>query len=202
MDRDSVLENYGNSLVIVASQALRELALRLTCCDPCFALTPIQYCVLENIGRARKYGEVTVGKEAPQYKEQPKTLFYYRKILLRRGLIKKQQHIVSLRSGGQNRVGLVLTLPRFHSIRRMPLESAAIKISQHLSSLPDKECDFYQLQEAIGIKRKIFRAIFPNYLKNFKVFDLPQSAKEKEPKRVVQLLKEVRIHFKFYFFFT
>lgn len=178
-------------MVIVASQKLREFSLRIPCFDPCLPLTPMQYCVLEKIGRARKYGEVTVGKEASKYRESPKTLFYYRKILLRRGLIKKQQHIISMRQTGQNRIGLVLTLPRFHFIRLMPLAIAALKINDFLLKEPDYSFDFYELQEKVGIKKKLYKAMFSNYTKYFSVHEYNDEtdAGKKVIRRKVKLVK-------------
>ncbi|XP_074598304.1 general transcription factor 3C polypeptide 1 [Brevipalpus obovatus] len=188
---DEVNQMYGDRLVIVASQRLRECALRLSSCEPGLPLTEMQYCILEKIGRTRKYGEVTVGKEASQYREQPKTLFYYRKLLLSRGLIKKQQHIITIPPSGQNRVGLVLTLPRFHSIHLMPLARAALKLSQMLMRYPDRECDYYVLQELLSLKKKLFRSIFTNYDKNFAIIDYKDEEKENEILRKIRLKKPV-----------
>ncbi len=57
------------------------------------SLTPMQWCILERIGRSRTQGEVTQGKVSLQFTgESPKTLFYHRKALLKHRLIRKQVH--------------------------------------------------------------------------------------------------------------
>jgi general transcription factor 3C polypeptide 1 len=88
---------FGESrLVLVASQQMRNEALMGPFADPLLAetLTAMQYCILERVGRSREHGEVTQGKMSLQFmKENPKTLFYHRKNLLKHGLIKKQGRI-------------------------------------------------------------------------------------------------------------
>lgn len=57
------LHRYGNKLVLVASQQLRNKALCIsTCIDKFYDLTRIQYVMLERIGRSRRMGEITQGK--------------------------------------------------------------------------------------------------------------------------------------------
>lgn len=57
------VHRYGNKLVLVASQQLRNKALCIsTCIDKFYDLTLIQYVMLERIGRSRRMGEITQGK--------------------------------------------------------------------------------------------------------------------------------------------
>ena len=54
---------YGQQLVLVASQLLRNKALCITACiDKFYDLTINQYIILERIGRSRRMGEITQGK--------------------------------------------------------------------------------------------------------------------------------------------
>ena len=63
------------------------------------SLSPMQWCILERVGRARTLGEVTQGRR--QFTgESPKTLFYHRKELLKHKLLRKQVH--HQKTGGQN----------------------------------------------------------------------------------------------------
>lgn len=57
-----VILNYGNKLVIVADQRLRDQVLRINNSDPLLELHSVQYCILERVGRCRTLGEVTFGK--------------------------------------------------------------------------------------------------------------------------------------------
>lgn len=55
-----VVRLYKNKLVIVGSEALRKNALFDIRCDPCIELVPVEYCLLEWIGRMRDAGEITL----------------------------------------------------------------------------------------------------------------------------------------------
>lgn len=95
----------GRRLVLVASQSLRARSLLAGGpeCGPLVtqAITAMQWCILERIGRSRELGEVTQGKRSLQFmKENPKTLFYHRKDLIKKGLLRKQIHYQKTR--GQN----------------------------------------------------------------------------------------------------
>ena len=49
------------------------------------SITAMQWALLERIGRSRYQGEVTQGKNSLQFtRENPKTLFYHRKHLLKK----------------------------------------------------------------------------------------------------------------------
>ena len=62
--------------------------------DPILAkkLIPIQWVILERIGRSRFHGVTTTGQESLQNfaKINAKDLFYHRKVMLRHGLVTKQ----------------------------------------------------------------------------------------------------------------
>lgn len=63
--------------------------------DPCLEFTPMHFCILERIGRARYHGEVTQGKISLHCTgEDPKSLFYYRKTLILHKLITKQVCVI------------------------------------------------------------------------------------------------------------
>ncbi|RWS06993.1 general transcription factor 3C polypeptide 1-like protein [Dinothrombium tinctorium] len=194
MTLNEVNRKYGNKFVVVAAQRLREEALRIPYVNFCLDLTPMQYCILERVGRSRYQGEVTIGKEAPNYKETPKSLFYFRKKLIRCGLIKKQTHVLHEPKTGQNRHGLLLMLPRFYSLRLTPIAVAAKKINDVLLTEPNNECDYTTLREKTGIKQKMFRHVFPSYLKNFKVHEYTDEEDEKAvTRRRVKLIKPINL---------
>ena len=79
LNLDEVEIKYDNKLIIVANQHLREKALRINFNDPLIFLRPVQYCMIERVGRCRRLGEITFGKESAKFKEPPKTLFLFSK---------------------------------------------------------------------------------------------------------------------------
>ncbi|RXG68267.1 General transcription factor 3C polypeptide 1 [Armadillidium vulgare] len=88
------VEIYGNKLVMVASQRLREKALAINAAiDKFYDLKLMQYIMLERIARSRTMGEITHGNNSLTVMKVPsKTMFYYRKRLLKLNLITKQSH--------------------------------------------------------------------------------------------------------------
>lgn len=86
-----VFFRWNHQLVLVASQTARYQALCNCDVNPNLEVTPMQYCVLERIGRSRYHGEVTQGKVSLfVLGEDPKTIFYLRKHLHKNRLITKQ----------------------------------------------------------------------------------------------------------------
>ncbi|KAK9307679.1 hypothetical protein QLX08_002085 [Tetragonisca angustula] len=84
LNLDEATKKYGQKLVIVASQSARNHALMGDEVSPILELNVTQYCFLERVGRSRYHGEVTQGKlSLSALKEDPKSLFYHRKFLLR-----------------------------------------------------------------------------------------------------------------------
>ena len=74
----------------------------------------LQWCLLERIGRARHLGDVTQGKTSltclAHKMIPPKTQYYFRKKLVARGLITKQELYQKIKN--QNVHGLLFHLPR------------------------------------------------------------------------------------------
>lgn len=78
-------------MVVVASQAARRKALLNHDVNPNLELTPLQYLIVERVGRSRYHGEITQGRDGLQLIcEDAKSLFYLRKILHKHRLITKQ----------------------------------------------------------------------------------------------------------------
>ena len=85
---------FDDTIVFVASQVEREKVVMGSNYDPILAkkLIPIQWVILERIGRSRFHGVTTTGQESLQNfaKINAKDLFYHRKVMLRHGLVTKQ----------------------------------------------------------------------------------------------------------------
>jgi general transcription factor 3C polypeptide 1 len=82
-------------LVLVASQVLRGKALLGEQFSHLLleSLGAMPWSLVERIGRSREEGEITQGKlSLAMTNESPKALFYWRKELMRLGLLRKQVH--------------------------------------------------------------------------------------------------------------
>lgn len=187
---DISVEFCLEKFVIVANQWHRNKALMGTMSDPLIELTPIQYCILERIGRQRFLGEITVGKESGKYKSTPKTLFYYRKVLFRNKLIKKKKCIVFNVRSVQNNHGLVFTLNRFFVERLTPMEINAKRIDELLNESPDHELDYEELRIKLDLKAKQFKELLANYSINFKVCET-KGEKNDLNRKSVKLIKSI-----------
>lgn len=159
---DEVIEKYGQKLVIVASQSARNYALMGCEVSPILELNIMQYCFLERVGRSRYHGEVTQGKlSLSALKEDPKSLFYYRKFLLRHKLITKQIH--HQRSGICSSNGSLLHLPRFFVERKPKIIFLAEEVIKILKSKPNYVAEYDEIKRKLQIKnaiKKLFKTPF------------------------------------------
>lgn len=107
---------YGTKLVIVANQSLRRTIL-MEDADPLLELQNVEYCILERIGRSRKLGVLTQGvmSLSNQFKMDAKSVFHYKKHMIRCGLIEKQFFYIRSQTTDQNKTGRLLHLKKFYS---------------------------------------------------------------------------------------
>lgn len=170
---------YGQKLVIVASQELREKALTDDSANPIIQLSLVHYCLLERIGRTRYLGEVTL-KKYNSVTEDAKTLFYFRKILLQHGLIRKQVYYKGKKTNfvGQN-IGTLLHLTRFYNSRKPKVIIWAEHLINYLKSKENYAADYNEVKNElnltcpikkffkISILQKVFKTDMVIYLFNF-----------------------------------
>ena len=81
------LPSYGNSLVLVASQELRERALVPLTQSPPGDINDIQYCLLEVVGCSRHYGTNRPYITNKYFKIDARSLYHHCKELRKHGLI-------------------------------------------------------------------------------------------------------------------
>lgn len=83
--------------------------------DPLLDLQNVEYCMLERIGRARKFGVLTQGNMSlgNQFQMDAKTVFHYRKHMLKYGLIEKQFFYIRSVTNEHNKTGRLLHLRKF-----------------------------------------------------------------------------------------
>ncbi|XP_037803043.1 general transcription factor 3C polypeptide 1-like [Penaeus monodon] len=167
-----VEELYGEKLVLVASQMLRNKALCiLACIDKFYDLTLTQYIILERIGRSRRMGEITQGKiSLAAMGDNPKSMFYHRKRLLKLNLITKQPH-QQKGNKGQTYNGSLLHLTRFYVERRSKFIMMIQRAVEILKLKPGYCAPYTAVKEEMGMPetscRKLFKSTeFQRYIKN------------------------------------
>ncbi|XP_047490563.1 general transcription factor 3C polypeptide 1-like isoform X2 [Penaeus chinensis] len=167
-----VEKEYGEKLVLVASQMLRNKALCISACiDKFYDLTLTQYIILERIGRSRRMGEITQGKiSLAAMGDNPKSMFYHRKRLLKLNLITKQPH-QQKGNKGQTYNGSLLHLTRFYVERRSKFIMMIQRAVEILKLKPGYCAPYTAVKEEMGMPetscRKLFKSTeFQRYIKN------------------------------------
>ncbi|KAB7499102.1 General transcription factor 3C polypeptide 1 [Armadillidium nasatum] len=147
------VEIYGNQLVMVASQHLREKALAINAAiDKFYDLKLMQYIMLERIARSRTMGEITHGNNSLTVMKVPsKTMFYYRKRLLKLNLITKQSHRQRSVKGNISSSSL-LHLTRFYVIRRSKFMMLIQKVVEKLKMKPNYVCPLLEIKAELGLQ--------------------------------------------------
>lgn len=82
-----LLSRYGDSLVLVGCQEMRERTLFPEDKAPCYDISDIQYCLLEVVGRARHHGILRTTLTSRYLKIDARSTFHHVKILKQAGLI-------------------------------------------------------------------------------------------------------------------
>ncbi|KAJ6655987.1 hypothetical protein lerEdw1_004572 [Lerista edwardsae] len=152
------LENWGEKLVIVASQALRHRTLIGWEGDPDLRLPDFSYCILERLGRARWQGELQRDLSAA-FKVDAGKLHYHRRVLDRNGLISMQSHVIRLPTGAQQH-SILLLLTRFHVDRRSKYDILMEKLSSLLSGRPGQMDTLGNIREELGLCEKTFKRLY------------------------------------------
>ncbi|TFK07415.1 hemojuvelin [Platysternon megacephalum] len=157
-------EKWGEKLVIVASQVLRYRALIGWEGDPDLKLPDFSYCILERLGRARWQGELQRDLHSGAFKVDAGKMHYHRRVLDRNGLISMQSHVIRLPSGAQQH-SILLLLNRFHVDRRSKYDILMEKLSNMLSTRPNKMETLGNLREELGLCERTFKRLY-QYMMN------------------------------------
>lgn len=197
------LEQYNESLVIVASQYLRNRSLGINGVDPAMTISDKIYAFLERVGRMRYLGLSTVGSEGSfeileKEKSTKNTItksvkakdaFYFRRSTTSKKLAKVHPFCVNVNN--TTVTGHVVFLCRFYNRTVTPLESIAIQTSAYLELQPDQESDMLSLIKHFEEhSKKAFSHLFGTYSKNFSTFyrEFPKPATGKS-KSFAQVVK-------------
>ncbi|XP_048521695.1 general transcription factor 3C polypeptide 1 [Dendroctonus ponderosae] len=119
MSLSEAFGTYKNKLVLVADEDLRRSILYEDMCDPNCELMPIEYCILERIGRARELGEMSAGTTALStcFGMDQKSIHHYIKKLNKQNLVTRQICLFSV-DCEHSRMGRLIQLRRFHSKKK------------------------------------------------------------------------------------
>ncbi|XP_006270583.1 general transcription factor 3C polypeptide 1 isoform X3 [Alligator mississippiensis] len=157
-------EQWGEKLVIVASQDLRYRALIGWEGDPDLKLPDFSYCILERLGRARWQGELQRDLHSGAFKVDAGKLHYHRRVLDKNGLISLQSHVIRLPSGAQQH-SILLLLNRFHVDRRSKYDILMEKLSSMLNARPNQMETLGNLREELGLCERTFKRLY-QYMMN------------------------------------
>lgn len=168
-----VTEKYGMSLVMVASQEQRFTALCGDELEPnsLYSLTPVNFCILERIGRSRRVGELSIGDSSLQvFNIQPKSMFYHTLCLIKLGLVKKQS-ITVYNKKGQNSLRRLFHLTRFYQQYQSKYTILTNIVATYLNKQPMKRQEIHKTREQCGIDQKSLKKLYQTS-KRFKVYSL------------------------------
>ncbi|CAB3378380.1 Hypothetical predicted protein [Cloeon dipterum] len=158
-------EKYGSSLVIVASQEQRVKALfgsHLVWND----MTIQPYCMLECIGRGRHFGVYSYGSGSLQerMKSDPRTMFYMRSKLLKRGIITKQLHI--LKGTATMCRTYLFQLSRFHTPFKSIMTVRQERVLHTLQAAPARRMIYTDLRVALEMEPLPFKKLMASMQSN------------------------------------
>lgn len=149
----TAVETYGNRLVLVASQLLRNKVLLGTEFDVSVKIPETCYCLLEMIGRARKLGRLH-SNLGLQTMVDSRSLFSQVKTLLKLQLITKQPVIVATK---RNLPSSIVYLARYHI--EHSCDSIQFKISEALCKAPDCCMPLESLYSLLGEQKEIVERV-------------------------------------------
>ncbi|KAL7845111.1 hypothetical protein AOLI_G00233030 [Acnodon oligacanthus] len=152
-------KQYGEKLVMVASQELRYRALIGDEGNPELKLSDYSYCILERLGRARWQGEIQRDLHISSFKLDAGKVHYLRKSLDRNGLITMQSHVVRLPTGVRQH-SILLLLKRFHVDRRSKYDILMESTSNLLSELPNNIGIMLRLREQLQVGEHTFKRVY------------------------------------------
>ncbi|RDD40570.1 General transcription factor 3C polypeptide 1 [Trichoplax sp. H2] len=180
---------WGDKLVLVANQQVRDRALFGTGNNPSFFnLTADQFCLLERIGRARWRGETQRILAKYFLKLDFKNIFRKLKFLWRLKLITHQTSHVKLKSSSVIRSNLLL-LSRFHTLQQHNTrESNKVKMCSYLEQLPDKIASHNDVRNHLGLARTTYRKVCQALIANGFI-DIISNKRKSTPQSYIRLLK-------------
>ncbi|XP_030759569.1 general transcription factor 3C polypeptide 1 [Sitophilus oryzae] len=151
MSLEQAYQLYKNKLVIVASQKLRTNALYDELTDINYEIMPIEYCILEKIGRSREIGEITQGVSALGigFNMDSRSVHHYKNRLYGQNLITKQYFCLDS-SLDFTKTGRLLHLRRFYRKTKTKSLIVAETIIDYLKKCPNYQCEYDAMKKLFG----------------------------------------------------
>ncbi|CAL1532965.1 unnamed protein product, partial [Lymnaea stagnalis] len=170
---EKVLERWGESFVIVASQKQRNLVL-FDCAFMPAGLSAEMYCTLEAVGRARYEGEITScrylrGLSVPKFKKLSQMRLHARlKELDMFGLVAKQQFTLRYAYAPNSIVQVrLIHLRRFFSLTKANYRGYLEIVSRYLMSKPNYIAVCQDMLNDLSITTGFFKALRKKYVGYF-----------------------------------
>uniref|UniRef100_A0A915K522 B-block binding subunit of TFIIIC domain-containing protein n=1 Tax=Romanomermis culicivorax TaxID=13658 RepID=A0A915K522_ROMCU len=155
-----VIEKYGETLVIVASDILRIKALigpSLSVDEFLKNMTNnMHYAVLERIGRSRQFGECSLNRKPlfQAFGVRAKDIIYVFTILMRQNLINKSTLVITKDVGTSGVSGTVTTLTRFYQApKKTSNQRMLCDLLRFLWHQPEKTAFVPVAKEALGVPK-------------------------------------------------
>lgn len=195
-------ETYGNKLVVVASQRLRNTVLIPGNLGRDCDINNHTYCILERIGRARYFGEATSGPNSVNdLIKDSKLLHYFRNSLLKNKLVMRQQIQSKIR--GKTVQIQLFHLPRFFVIVQVSTMVLTEKLFNYLLSKPLYAALIDDVRAHLGISVKNFRIFIKSkehifdykFFKQSEVIPLKEDEEKKVKERMVHAVKIIDPNF-------
>uniref|UniRef100_A0A336L0X8 CSON002604 protein n=1 Tax=Culicoides sonorensis TaxID=179676 RepID=A0A336L0X8_CULSO len=170
MDVDTMLEKYGQALVFVACQKLRNKVLGVQEGD----INLQQYCILERIGRSRSLGEFSAGVGTLQdilNTEKKVSGNYIMKGLVAKNLITKQEY----RLERENISKLIYHLPEFYTEMKSRIHLLIENAVNFLKNCPSGSAESRDLRESLMTDSNQISRVMKNqdFRDVIERFDLP-----------------------------
>lgn len=116
------------------------------------------YCVLERIGRARHFGEMTSGPfSINDFVKDSKLIHYFRNTLLKHGLVVRQQ--IQKKVRGIKLLSQLFHLPRYLVIIKTGIEFQTELLFELLQTKPTLMMELTEARKMVGINQKALKLL-------------------------------------------
>jgi general transcription factor 3C polypeptide 1 len=148
-----IYQKYNQKFVIVANQITRESVLIPKNVGRDHDVNNHLFCILERIGRSRKFGEAMSGSfSLNDLVKDSKLLHYFRNALLKNQLVVRQQ--VQMKIRGQNVCGQLFHLPRFQVVIKASNTLLTEQLVNFLKEQPNHFAAVEAVRNLLNLKQK------------------------------------------------
>lgn len=153
MELSEVVNTFGDKLVTVASQKLRNRVLIPSNIGRDCDINNHAYCILERIGRSRYFGETTSGPfSLLDFVKDSKLLHYFRTCLLKNNTVLRQQ--IVQRINNKSLITQIFHLPKYYVVVRTSELLQVEKLFAFLLSKPNHIATNEEVRESLNVKTK------------------------------------------------